>query len=506
MTSSLTGKRTAVVCTALGAVVAIIYSVFAWVSWPTLKFSPDSWSYLELAQSFSSETYRVWTIRSFWSQDYSAAFPFGYPVLLHLLHTVFGVQPALAVVVNLVAAALIPALLSRLGTQLFGTWLPGLLAGFGVLLYLPFVDEIFGGRAMPVALVALLAGLILVGGVATGTAGRGAAVAGGFCVGIANLFRFDLALMLPLVGCLLYFRRSQRVTALAGYAAGGLVALAPWIAYSVAHFGKIWATDNSWVALAAVRTYVTSYPAHATQTLWTDPGLWANTRMLGVAPFARVIASSLARSAPMVAIAGAACLVFVLWARGTAKAALFESPARIALAIAGIASVALVPQIATGYFDARYLTLFFGCWALFLAGFSLQVAAGRARVAGWFLFAAVAVSGGVAGAAAAKLTGAIGQARQAEAQMQSALHTLATCHAKEPEKRYLINDADAATRYGAVFHKRASLLPVNFRTLSPGLRAKLEADLAPVRRVDFERLKLRANGRQDCAPDDLPTF
>ena len=69
------------------------------------EFSPDSWAYFELSKSiFADRFYTFNTLRSYFSETYSASFPFGYPAILAVTHLLFGADPRLAIGVNLAAA------------------------------------------------------------------------------------------------------------------------------------------------------------------------------------------------------------------------------------------------------------------------------------------------------------------------------------------------------------------------------------------------------------------
>src|SRR6185295_3545044 len=180
------------------AAAALFYLCAPWLDPTQSNFSVDSWSYQELAHSFGGDTpYEPVLLRSFWSLEHSAAFPPGYPWLLHLLQTVFGTAPYVAVWFCVCIALLTPLIAARLARTLGVATEAGLLAGVALLGFARYFEEVLSARAIPLAVAAVLGGLVLL--LEARTAWR--AVAGGALLGFACLVRFDqLPLMLLILG------------------------------------------------------------------------------------------------------------------------------------------------------------------------------------------------------------------------------------------------------------------------------------------------------------------
>jgi hypothetical protein len=150
---------------------------------------------------------------------------------------------------------------------------------------------------------------------------------------------------------------------LAALAAAGVV-IAPWIAYSLANFGTVFATDNAGAAFTIdPEAYVNDWWPSAQATIADDPLAWA-ARVAGnafgfVRTFASLIASPLGLGLAVM-LGAAAVQVWLAGHRPRGNAQLWVLTGFL-LACA----LMMTPQVLTGYLEHRYLTAPF--WALFLA-------------------------------------------------------------------------------------------------------------------------------------------
>lgn len=344
---------------ALAAVLTLVVCDGTFVS-----FTPDSWSYLELARSVGADPGRVATVRQFTVAPfaYGCSFPPLWPCLMALAGAVLplGVHVGVAVNLLLLALSLVPlAGLARVALPERPVLALG--ASFAAWAWMladrPLMAEALAGRSLPLALVLLLTA---VWAVASSWEKRPLARAAclGAAVGLACLTRFDvnvLALGLVLVAAL---RAPAGLRARAAVVYCGLVVLAvsPWVTYSMVRFGVPYVSDNGWVAAAAANVHVSQYEPPV-PTVRQEPGLWlgkvggnlVRTVRLGWRRFA----SSLLR----VVVAVAA----VVWGLGRLLGRVrpvgpSDPSARALAVVCGLLPLLATGPVLTGYMAPRYLS------------------------------------------------------------------------------------------------------------------------------------------------------
>ncbi len=483
-------------------IVTFVYALAAYATWPTLVFSVDSWSLVELARSFERHApFEFNTYRSYATDRYSASFPLGYPFLLFLARRMLGTADSVGVLINVAAAAATLACMVRASRKASGSGTPGLVAGVALLTYTPYMDEVFAARTIPVTLFALICAVLAASRYINTANAWNAAMAGAFA-GLAMLLRFDAVVFAILLGVALALRtRIARTTAV--YFLAAAVVASPWIVFSWTHFGRLWFSDNAWVATSAVRAYVLDYPAHASLTLGSDPGAWLRKFFANCLPFVASLGAGLIRCpAVLVLFSGWAWL---RWRHHRAEAPSGEVPGKDApredapvgfyQAALAISFLALLPQLTLGYFETRYWSLLW-CLTCFVLALSLSrtsalasrkavTAVGRSAAA----LAAVLALALAASAAPAMRTDAILVSQRTsvlkgirlEDAMLFALHS---CHLAEPRTFYVMSSLRRAARYGARYGDRVAFLPNNWDALSADTRADFVSRLGSVRFVD----------------------
>lgn len=435
-------------------------------------FSPDSWAYFELSKSvFSDQFYRFNTQRSYFSSEYSASFPFGYPVVLAVLHLVAGQHPMIAVAANLVSAVLAGVLVLKICRRLDLPALPAFAIAVSLLLYPPFLDEVFAGRAIPAALLCLLAAyhahLI-----------RQPVIAGLF-LGLSAIVRFDFlvyaVLVVAAMGIFAWPGVKRLVFVLAGLALGVL----PWAVYSLTHFGKGWISDNTWVAASALPAFVSDYPAHPIISAADDPAMWF-MRLIG--NFLPLVKSLVLSAAQFPLAPTIATLYLVNWSR-------FSRTTRYrTVGMLLLLCLSTGPYLLTGYFDARYFVviLLAGSALLVYAIYQTRPAAllGVGANGVMILTLVLAVGNGVyaiatdSGVGIEQSAGPDVEARQIDA--------LRACHQLTPERTYIfVHDAEhLASRYGAVTGLRTAFIPANFDKMTDIQRNDYFAHMQPYVLID----------------------
>jgi hypothetical protein len=436
-----------------GFVAIVVYFGLAAAALQTAFYTPDSWAYLELARTvFGDEFYVFTTWRSYLSETHSISFPFAYPVAIALVQLLTGDTPLAALWLNVFLVALVWVLCAQQAVRLGVPAFAALVISTGLLLWPPYVNEAFAGRSMPLAILFLLLAL------ASFQVNRH--LLGGICLGLAALTRFDYlpVVVLFIAGVYLLGRRSPKETL--RWVAGALIGASPWVIYSLLHFGRFWASDNSWVALAAEPAFVTDFPPAAVPTLFDAPADWV-ARVFGNLP---ALFSALFTAVKSFPTLPALLVVAVIAVRQVPRGQLVGGG--IAILLTG---ASLAPFVLTGYFDQRYFSATLLSSSLVLAA----VFAGPARpwsqallagVLAWVLF-----DGG--GNLVASASANAKRIRQGTFDRNAAaLQAVKKCHLYHPGSTLIFPGAGTSTfasRYGAVTGMPSALLPRNFPRMTP---------------------------------------
>lgn len=346
-------------------------------------YSPDSWALWELAQTVPSDFYRFTHWRSYASDlPWSASFPPLTPVLIAGADALLGTGPRTGLYLASAAFAGFALVSEAIARRVTGAAWLGLGAAL-VLLTGPnmLLTEMQSGRTIPLQL--LLYALVLRGLLQGRAITVLQAALIGLLTGLAVLNRFD-ALLLPLpVALAVGWLTRSPAKALASLAAA-LVAVSPWVAYSLTHFGTLFATDNAGIATALdPRAYVTDWWPTPQPTLANDPLAWAGKVAANLGRVAYVAAALML--SPL-GLAAAAFLAFPALLAWLCRAE--PGPAGHPGVLAGFAllmALMCAPQVMTGYADPRYLTAL--AWALLLAagcrGIASSGALAQRRVFAW---------------------------------------------------------------------------------------------------------------------------
>jgi len=458
------------------AITGLVYAVAANLL-RTGLFTQDSWSYFELSKTiFSGDFYRFNTIRSWFSDQYSAAFPMGYPVALSIIQLILGPVPEIAPFVNSFVAVATAYVVTRICEAIQLPRVYAIAIAASLILYPDYIDEVFTGRATPLAILLFaLAGFQYLGN---------KHISAGLFLGLSALVRFDFlshSVIFLIAMPLIKWPGSKR---LFGMIAGFLVGIFPWSLYSYYHFGLFWASDNSWVAMSALPAYMWEYPARPLVS-WSDNfGLWL-TRLIGnVYPLGKSVVLSFAKS-PLVLI-----LVAVLLLKWRDLIKVID--VRLAVGSLLLLSAALIPYLLTGYFLSRYYLIHLLCASLLLASCVVRLkdlsilglsSEGIAMVSIFFTF--------IVGATELSRYLVSDHLRiNEQASELETIESLRQCHRLHPEVLYifeppLVQRVDFV-KYGALTGMRATALPHNFSTMNDAQREEFFLHLAPyIRLKDF---------------------
>ncbi len=417
-------------------------------------YSPDSWALYELSQSVFGDFYRFAHWRSYASiSPYSASFPPLTPTLIAIINGLLGTGPRTGLYLAFACFAGFALVSERIGRAVTGApWL-GLGAAL-VLLLGPnmLLIEMSSGRTIPLQL--LLYALMLSGLLNGARIGIAQAAAIGFLAGLALLNRFD-ALLVPLLtaGAIGWLTRSPR-RALAALAAS-VVAVSPWLAFSMTTHGTLFATDNAGTATSLdLAAYVTDWWPTEQPAIAHQPLTWAAKVAANVLTFAYTGAGLLVSPMGPAAAAFLAAPAAVAWLSGGRP----HGNARLWI-LAGFAAAAglmLVPQVLTGYLEQRYFSALW--WATFLAAACWGIAQGRTahqrQIAAAIAFVAAALAAAVLSAGQLQLAaraGGLSAERWSAFDAPGDVRALAACVKDRSGARILVlGDDNFAARAGAL--------------------------------------------------------
>lgn len=418
------------------------------------QFSVDSWTYFELSKTiFTENFYKFNTFRSYFSNEYSASFPAGWPTVLAMASALIGQNPLNAVYINIFIVSFGVLIFQRIGKTLNLNALSIFLIYSSLLLYRPYVDEVLSGKSMPMAVISFLIAFYLYQ--------KNSLFMAGLFLGIASLVRFDFlvyALIFQLCALAIGKLWGKKYFLLVG---GFLIGILPWVFFSYIKFEKVWASDNSWVGFSALPAYVLDYPASPVVAALNDPTLWLSRIFGNLIPLIKSISKS--------TIYFPILLVLILFLGVNLNRLSNEAKYKL-IAIFAAHVFALAPYMLTGYFDSRYFTLIFiidsalimyilnsnlglNYFGFNLNGVNLLLAIGTLSFGLIFFVRDVS----------------FGYDKLIDLRKQkSEIINLYSCHIMNPRVVYVFTKEDVilASRYGAVTGARSALIPTNFDTMT----------------------------------------
>lgn len=433
----------------VGAFIFIVLSVTGYLLGISM-YSVDSWTYYELSKTvFGDDFYRFNTYRSYFSEEYSASFPLGYPVILAIAHAIFGETPLTALGVNAAIATATWVLIIRLASKVGISPLSGLAIATSLVGCTFYLEETLSGRSIPAAI------FFFVGAIYAWFSKR--PFVSGLLLGFSVLIRFDYLVYALLFHLTIVVLSYKHIRSIAGMAMGFSLGLSPWIIYSIIHFDRLWVSDNSWIALSALPAYAVDFPAKASVTLLDNPAMWLDRITSNIAPLTLKVIDSAPRFPAFVLLS--TFLLYILLSNKTV-------PRLKVLFFIFIIAASFVPYILTGYSDRRYFSLAFLCASGFMIFFIERTHLSNAARAAYntILFAALLLSVALGGA---YLTHKSWQGIQRLGEPDLALQQielLQECHRKNPEVAYIFVGPvqSLAPPYGAVTGNRTAFIPSNF--------------------------------------------
>jgi hypothetical protein len=316
-------------------------------------FSPDAWTVYELSRTVGGDFFRANTVREYVTGSaYSSSFAPLWPVVVSGFSRVIGNIYA-GYVAAFVAYAAFAASAEWFARRAFGQRGIGVLSALLLLQFLGIREELSSGRSIPLALCELaLVGALLIG---LESAPAWHSALAGLLTGGLVMTRFDAlpaALVIVLGAPLIGVTRSRFAMLFAGF----LVAVTPWIAYSIVHFHTAFATDNRAVVLSVDRmAFVHDFHVRPQLTLFDAPWAWLGKMLRN----SLTIALALQRSVRETLFLPVLLLLALFQAyRSGADPARSTVDARTrAIALLAVAAAApLAGYVGTGYWDHRYFS------------------------------------------------------------------------------------------------------------------------------------------------------
>ncbi len=249
--------------------------------WQNLgSFSTDSYNYYEIAQTFADEYGKVGMIGQYVLRtDYSAGFPYFYPLVLYITNCITNIGRYSGVFINIYL--MLYTILAFIGISKY--FVKRIWHGVAVsVLLLSIVSyaygEVFAFGTIPLALLGsalcfyLCARLYI-----TQKKSILMPFLAGVLAGIVMVTRFDGLALGVFCALLMYLGQNGRgFRNFFLYAIGLLMLASPWIFYSLLHFNKLWISSNSGT-MFLVETATPSrlyLPSETVKTLFNAPLEW----------------------------------------------------------------------------------------------------------------------------------------------------------------------------------------------------------------------------------------
>lgn len=360
-------SRSSIAYRTLWAVIALT-AIAMTVQTSSVNYSPDSWSYVDIARSLTDPDRAIGSILG--ARDYvnepwfNDSFPFLWPALLAPGIALWGPTSPIGGYLFIVVWLLTCLVVDRMARFLLLPRVAGPVLGLAVLGLPGYVDEGQSGRSIPLnVLLALSAAYVLLK--MRDRDGFLLPLVLGTLTGLCAANRFDSLAYGPIFIFIAWRLRfmdwRQVAVASLTWVAFPLV----WVGYSSARLGGIYVTDNGRVVTSPVPTFVTDWPGAVPDRAGGVPAVVA--RAFGNA---HVVAWSVghaflwwmlaALTASLVAIvlvqvrAGRCSRALARWIAGARSRPQWRAVDLLAYLALGLGALQMLLMLASGYGDPRY--------------------------------------------------------------------------------------------------------------------------------------------------------
>ncbi len=261
----------------LGFLVAFLYA-FKQMG----TFSEDCYGYYDISQSYAfsiSDIGKVSTNHQYvYKTDYNVSFPYFLPLVVFIINCLTDLGLYSGIFLNtyiILYTILVFFSISRYFSRRL--WC-GAMAGFLLLTTRPYIREAFDYASIPLALLVSSVCLSFIAKLFfTQKKSPFIALLSGILAGTVIATRFDGLVMGAFFALVMLFvQKENKVKNFILYTVGLFVMISPWVIYSIAHFNKLWVSDNSGTMfLVETSTPLRlSLPGETVKTLFNAPAEW----------------------------------------------------------------------------------------------------------------------------------------------------------------------------------------------------------------------------------------
>lgn len=212
------------------------------------SFSPDSYSYYEIAETMFHDYGHVGTVRQYvYESEYNCSFPYMYPMLLYFVDKVTGLGIYAGCLLNLMIIGFTVHIIIKISREFSGKFWPGMLTIILLLINSNYLSEVTSARSIPATILCMLWIVYFCMKIWMSEEKKiSDSLLVGVLSGMVPVLRFDgLAWFCFGIFVIMLINKKRRIMSVMVYVLGGLIFLSPWILYSYVNFGKIWCSDNN---------------------------------------------------------------------------------------------------------------------------------------------------------------------------------------------------------------------------------------------------------------------
>ncbi len=351
-----TDARISVLCISCSLAIVAIYG-FIHLG----HYSPDSFYYYKIAQSFRDDPMRVTLVRQYViPTDYNVSFPYLYSLLMYLTDCATSLKQYSGVLINLIAMMLTGWLFLKSSKRFANAIWPGAVAFFILSMNAEYLEEIFAIRSIPVSILLSFAAIYLCVSLYSESLRRkdetlksetarclGLSAAIGCIAGASSVVRFDGLVLMGFMGLVIIFiSKGRRIPAACLYAVASLLFMMPWMIYSYGINGSLWISDNAGTLFLVEPSIPNRIDLGDAPTLFNAPGAW----FFALLKKTGRILLSLCICSPAAILVIVACLVgsrrnHIKWSK---------SEICVVTAVAVLFALKTGMYILVGYKDTRY--------------------------------------------------------------------------------------------------------------------------------------------------------
>jgi len=260
-----------------------------------IAYSPDSYGYYNMSRKIFSDFGYVSVIRQYVEfTDYGISFPYLFPMIVAIFNHFTGFGMLSGTCINIIAALVSLYYILKISSKLTTSVIPGLIVSVVFVLNSDYLGEMISARAVPLSMLCALLIINIIP--CSEMPNRKELFLAGLFAGAGMVIRFDFIVISGLLGVILLFIYKKNIFKFVPfYCLGLLVFTAPWILYSLAHFNKLWISDNNGTLFLITPLLPQRFftPDEVVPDIFSNPGAWIISRqniiIRGLAGFFSII-------------------------------------------------------------------------------------------------------------------------------------------------------------------------------------------------------------------------